>query len=119
MSAAEAEQLRGLAPLNFAPSEVPLHSAELPPDLTAGLINRSLAVSMTLGAAATALIIGLLMGIVFDQRRAHNYRVDAWNHIDAKLGAALEDVDLINDTIQESLKQRVLKWSLIEELPKS
>lgn len=116
--AAEAEQLRGLAPLNFAPSEIPLQSAELPPDLTAGLINRSLAISMTLGAAAAALIIGLLMGIVFDQRRAHNHRVDAWNNIDAKLSAALEDVDLINETIGESLKQRVIKWDLIEKLPK-
>ena len=118
VSEAEAEQLRSLAPLNFAPTEIPLSTTQLPPELTAGLINRSLAVSMTLGAAGAALLIGLLMGIVFDQRRAHNYRVDAWNNIDAQLAGPLDEVALINDTIQESLKQPVIKWDLIEKLPK-
>ena len=117
VSQAEADQIRNLAPLNFSVSDAPSSVLDLPPDLTEGLINRSLAISMSAGAGAVALIIGLLMGIMFDQRRAHNYRVDAWNDIDAALAKPLEDVDSINSLIQESLKQPKIKWDLIKKLP--
>lgn len=115
---AEAAQLRSLAPLTLSPSELPTNSLELPPDLTEGLINKSLAISMVSGAAAGALIIGLLLGMVFDQRRAHNHRVDAWSNIDAALVKPFEYVEQIKSNIQEALKQPVIKWSLIEGLPK-
>ena len=118
ISQSEAAQIRNLAPLSFNANEAPANIIEMPADLTKGLIKQSLAVSMVLGAGATALIIGLLMGIVFDQRRAHNYRVDAWNNIDASLAKPLEDVERINDNIQKALKQKVIKWDLIEGLPK-
>jgi hypothetical protein len=118
VSESEAAQLRSLAPLTLNPSVQQPHQFELPPDLTEGLIKRSLAVSMILGAAAAAMIIGLLIGMVFDQRRAHNYRVDSWQNIDAALAKPLEDITLINNNIQEALKQPIIKWKLIEDLPK-
>ena len=118
VSQEEADQIRSLAPLNFAASDMPSNVLDLPPDLTKGLINRSLAISMSAGAGAAARIIGLLIGVMLDQRRAHNYRVDAWNNIDATMAKPLEDVDSINATIQESLKQPVIKWELINKLPR-
>ena len=118
ISQSEANKIRNLAPLSFNATDEPKGIIEMPADLTAGLIKQSLAVSIALGSGATALIIGLLMGIMFDQRRAHNYRVDAWNNIDASLARPLEDVERIKSNIQKALTQKVIKWDLIEGLPK-
>ena len=113
----EADQMRKLAPLAFSPVDYSSEEFEMPPDLTAGLVRRQLVFTIAGGAAAGALIIGLLIGIMLDQRSEHNYRVDSWADIDDALVKPLEQIDQIDELIKQSLTKATIDWTLIESLP--
>ena len=115
----EADQLRQLAPLVFSPAEDEAGEFDMPPDLTAGMIGRKQVITIVLSAAGVALIIGLLFGIMLDQRREHNYRVDAWSDIDATLSRPLEQIDLIDRLVMESAQKRKIDWGLVTKLPEN
>ena len=120
-SAAEAQQIRSLAPLDFAPAEAPLQDMSALPDIAAGFIKKKNVVVITMAAGITALLFGLLFGFTISERRAHNMRVDSWSRIDAKIAEPLQKVSELNKLIGEQLdsinKAQKIPWELNKKLP--
>ena len=120
-SAAEAQQIRNLAPLNFAPSDVPLQEMSALPDIAAGFVKKKNVTVITIAAGMSALIFGLLFGFTISERRAHNMRVDSWVRIEAKMAEPLQTVDELSKLMTEQLdlinKASKIPWKLNAKLP--
>ena len=117
----EAQQIRNLAPLEFAPVEVPIQNIGDLPEIAAGFIKKKNARTITIGVGLVTLIFGLLFGFMINERRAHNARVDAWGRIDTQLVEPMQKVDELGALIQEQLdsvnKSQKIPWELNEKLP--
>ena len=120
-TAAEAQQIRNLAPLEFAPVDVPIQDMNDLPEIAAGFIKKKNALTVAMGVGGVTLIFGLVFGFMINERRAHNARIDAWSRIDTQLVDPMQKVDELGALIQEQLdsvnKSQKIPWELNEKLP--
>jgi hypothetical protein len=115
-----------LAPLNFASID------EAPNEFEAALnyqvskgIERNHVVMIAAGASALMLIIGLIMGSAFSERRVYNARISAWQEINEVLETKFSDYDSMKSTLDATVKPKrskktnrvIFPWNKIKKLP--
>ena len=115
-----------LAPLNFASVD------DAPNEFEAALnyqtnqgIERNHVIMIAAGAGALMLILGLVMGSAFSERRVYNARISAWQEINEVLDTKFADYDAMKDTLTSVVKPKVSKktkrlifaWKKITKLP--
>ena len=117
----EAEQIRNLAPLEFAPAEVEVQDLSELPDIAAGYIKKDRVKMIGIGIGAVALLFGLLVGVMMKERRTHNMRVQVWQDIEDNLSESFTTVNKLDKLIKEQItevgKKRRVPWEMNKKLP--
>ena len=88
-------------------------------DFKLDLMNKKTALSMTIGAAVAALVIGLLIGNVSSERRAHSTRVLVWKQMDRDLKAPMKELETVETLVNELVEgaKKTLLWDKVQAIP--
>ena len=114
-------ELSALAPLRFSAQEAaPMDELQraamsFDPSLTSKKSARFLAI----GVGVAAMIIGLLIGSVSSERRAHNLRVVSWKNIDKQLSGPIAQLDQMQSLFGEMIPAKTILWDKLEALPEA